>query len=141
MVLKQGLLWSSLRLGQVAQILQHTHVAGETKSLAPRDVLPLPVCTPDLNEHRILRALEGGAAPRDLRRDFRESLPRAARAAWVFLLIMTLNFMNLGWSDARTLKPQLPGDLMEAQLSARQHLEGQVESTRCAGQRQRRCRT
>ena len=41
-------------------------------------------------------------------------------------MVVTLNFMHLGWSDARVLEPQLQPDLTEAQLSAQNHLSEQV---------------
>ena len=113
LLLKQGLLQSRQRLGQVAQLMQNSHVGGQPLSHAPRDVLPLPVRAADPDEHRILTALRGGAQPRDLRRDFARSLPRAAHSAWLFLLVVTLNFMHLGWSDARMLEPQLQPVLTE----------------------------
>ncbi len=81
LLLKQGLLRSRLRLGQVAQLMQNSHVGGQPLSHAPRDVLPLPVRAADPDEHRILTALRGGIQPRDLRRDFARSLPRAAHSA------------------------------------------------------------
>ena len=52
LLLKQGLLRSRLRLGQVAQLMPNSHVGGQPLSHAPRDVLPLPVRAADPDEHR-----------------------------------------------------------------------------------------
>ncbi len=127
LLLKQALLKSKVRIGQLALLLQHTHVATECVSSAPRDVLPLPVRKPDLDEHCILAALAGGATPAHVRKDFGRALPRAGRAAWIFLLILVVNFLHLGWSRAQTLEGTFPQDLTQAQLSSLAFFEGQVD--------------
>ena len=127
LLLKQGLLKSKVRIGQLATLLQHTHVGTEIVSQAPRDILPLPVRKPDLDEDRIPTALAGGATPARIRKDFKRTLPRAGRAAWFFLLVMVVNFLHLGWSDASSMEGKLPTDLTEAQLSAHAFFDEQVE--------------
>ncbi len=83
LLLKQGPLRSELRIGRVASLNRHIHVGFGDVSSAPRDLLSMPVCKPDPDETRILKAMAAGATPRDLRKGFPRSVPRAARAAWV----------------------------------------------------------
>ncbi len=83
LLLKQGPLRPELRIGRVASLNRHIHVGFGDVSSAPRDLLSMPVCKPDPDETRILKAMAAGATPRDLRKGFPRSVPRAARAAWV----------------------------------------------------------
>ena len=127
LLLKQAMLKSQLRIGQLASLLQHIHVGFGTVSESPRDLLPLPVCKPDLDETRILQAFAAGAKPADIRRDFPSAVPRAARSAWVFLLILLVNFLHLGWSEVGTLEHKMPADFTDAQLSVLEHFGRQVD--------------
>ena len=61
-----------------------------------RDVLPLPVAPSCPEEGRIFTALKAGAAPRDVSRDFNKSMKVAGRSAWLYLVIVALNFRALG---------------------------------------------
>ncbi len=61
-----------------------------------RDVLPLPVAPSCPEEGRIFTALKAGAAPRDVSRDFNKSMKVAGRSAWLYLVIVALNFLALG---------------------------------------------
>ena len=126
-MLKQALLKSQLRIGRLASLLRHIHVGFGTVSGAPRDVLPMPVCPADINETRILQALAAGALPADVRRDFPRSVPRAARSAWIFLLILLVNFLHLGWSEVDSLESKVPHDYTDGQMSVLEHFGRQVD--------------
>ena len=65
--------------------------------------------------------MSAGVAPRDFRKDFPRSVPRAACAAWVFILFMLVAFMNLGWSEPSTLESRLCRGYTPAQRSAFEH--------------------
>ena len=96
----------------------HPRRLGDVSS-APRP--PTPVCKSDDDETRILKTMSAGVAPRDFRKDFPRSVPRAACAAWVFLLFMLVTFLNLGWSEPSTLESRLCRGYSPAQRSAFEH--------------------
>ncbi len=127
LLLKQALLKSQLRIGRLASLLRHIHVGFGTVSEAPSDLLPMPVCPADLDETRILQAFAAGALPADVRRDFPSAVPPAARSAWIFLLILLVNFLHLGWSEVNTLEQRVPADYTDAQLSVLEHFGRQVD--------------
>ena len=128
LILKHGVLVSSSRLGEVSRHMMHNHVGKVLEGLDP-DVLPLPVDPAPAEEARILQALRGGATPSHIARDFGRSLRVAGRAAWLFLLVTVVNFLNLGLSAANTLDAaQGPRDVSEAQHHALAYLREQVDN-------------
>ena len=97
--------------------MANTHVGVANHPDEIRDVLPLPVPMLDKHEDLILRAMRGGALS-DIRHGFPRTLPLAGRAAWIFLLIVVLNTLHLGWSPASRLETELGGPVSAAQQSS-----------------------
>ena len=79
---KQALLTTRLRLGQVAQILRDTHVGAAALTQAAPELLPLPVPQSSVEEANLRSAEAAGATPQHLRADSPRSLKdrRAATA-------------------------------------------------------------
>ncbi len=109
LLLKQALNESQLRMGWLAHCFATSTWAWEV-SEAPRDLLPMPVCPADLDETRILQAFAAGALPADIRRDFPNAVPRAARSASLFLLTLLVNFLHLEMAsddEQNAMRPKL----------------------------------
>ncbi len=111
----------------MASLLANTHVGVANHPDEIRDVLPLPVPKSDQHEDLILRAMRGGATLSDIRNDFPRTLPLAGRAAWIFLLIVVLNTLHLGWSPASRLETELDGQVSAAQQSSLDYLARQTD--------------
>ncbi len=126
LLLKQALNESQLRMGWLAHCFATSTWAWEVPE-APRDLLPTPVCSADFVETKILQAFAAGALPADIRRDFPNAVPRAARSASLFLLILLVNFLLLGWSEVSTLEQKVPADYTDAQRSVLEHFGRQVD--------------
>ncbi len=106
--------------------MELNHVGKLLQGIDP-DVLPLPVDEAPAEEAGILQALRSGATPSHIARDFGRSLRMAGRAAWLFLLITAVNFLNLGLSTASTLEAARGSqDVSAAQQHALSHLREQV---------------
>ena len=97
--LKQALPESQLRMGWLALCLATSTWAWEV-SEAPRDLLPMPVCSADFVETKILQASHPAPCQPN-------AVPRAARSASLFLLTLLVNFLHLGSS------PKLQGPRAE----------------------------
>ena len=97
---KQALLTSHLRLGQVAQILKNTHVGAAALTQAAPELLPLPVPESSVEEANLRSAEAAGATPQHLRADFSRSLKTAGRHCWVYLMITLVNTLHIGNATA-----------------------------------------
>ena len=128
LIMKHALMESKMAIGEACRLLAHNHVGSILDNL-DCDVLPLPVASPRVEERRILQALRAGAEPSHIFKDFTRSVRCAGRHAWLFLLVVLVNFMNLGLSEVHTLpKVKEPWDISEAQAHALDYLESQVEN-------------
>ncbi len=124
---KQAVLVSNARLGEASRLLVHSHVGSLVQGVN-LDVLPLPVERALPDEGRILKALQGGASPEHISRDFPLSVRRAGRSAWNFLIVCLVNYLNLGLSAAESQKlPAGPASITDAHASSLEYLEEQVD--------------
>ncbi len=127
LLLKHALLEGDLSLSAMSRHLLCTLV-GKVNDVVDRDVLPLPVAPSCPEEGRIFTALRAGTAPHDVSRDFSKSIKVAGRSAWLFLVVVALNFLALGHRPP----PAEPGpvqrvDISDAQASCLEYLEEQVD--------------
>ncbi len=80
-----------------------------------------------VEETRILTALKAGANPSSVSRDFPRSVRLAGRSAWLFLLLVSLNFMHTGLASVQGHLAGVCGPLSVAQTAAVDYLGTQVE--------------
>ena len=125
-IIRIGLEKSRLRLAQVARAISNTHVGKRAVAELDSDLLPLPAPLRERSESRLLSAILGGATVPDLRRDFPTVLPSVAVSFWLWLIIVVLNYMWLGWSPADRLEDFSGRPASEAQLRCISHLREQV---------------
>ncbi len=125
-LLKHGLMSSAIRLGKVAQIMASITVGSGSTASIPQELLPLPVAPTGPEEARITQALRGGVQPIDIAANFPTTVRAAGRRAWLFLLVLAINYMSLGHSPPSRLAAMLPHQASTAQAHALSELEKDV---------------
>ena len=99
---------SELKIGEIARHLRQATFGGEDirnlgAQLRP-DVFPLPVPSSGPEEARLITVLQSGDVTiGEVRRSFANTIARAGHRAWVFLVIVALNYLWVGNSAASGL--------------------------------------
>ena len=98
-LLKYSVVRGDFPVSTVALQLYCTHF-GKVIDALQKDVLPLPVEPPTPEEERVTKALSAGTAVPDLSRNFPKTFLVVGRAAWISLVVMVVNCLDLGRSMA-----------------------------------------
>ncbi len=110
-VLKQAVMVSKLPLSEVVERVSSTPV-GMAASEIPPDVLPLPLPI-TAEEARLLTLLDIGTPFSNVPLDFKKTIHAAGISAWLFLLVVALNFLHLGYGEVREWSAPSAGCLSE----------------------------
>ena len=86
---------TELEIGDVVKHAKTTPV-GTVADEVPPDVLPLPL--PSAAENRIYTLIKNGMPAKEVSKSFVKTIHTAGIGAWVFLVIVILNFMYFGSS-------------------------------------------
>ncbi len=104
LLLKRALEHGRLRLCRVAQIMtKHPPVGEAARDALRRDLLPLPCAPVSAEETLVHEHVAGGKNLEELRSTAGPLLRRAGIAAWVFLMVVVVNFLGQGFSAANSM--------------------------------------
>ena len=104
LLLKRALEHGRLRLCRVAQIMtKHPPVGEAARDALRRDLLPLPCAPVSAEETLVHEHVAGGKNLEELRSTAGPLLRRAGIAAWVFLMVVVVNFLGQGFSVANSM--------------------------------------
>ncbi len=92
-LLRHAVTSRALHNGDMSRLVRCTHV-GEVRDSLDKDVLPSPVDPVTPEKERLLKASRAGTSPVEIRRDFPRTLRIASTAAWLFLVITVVNFLD-----------------------------------------------
>ena len=121
LVFKQAVIVSKLPLSEVVERVSSTPVA-EAMSAIPPDVLPLPLPSTTAEEARLLTLLDIGTPFSTISFEFKKTIHAAGVSAWLFLLVVALNFLHLGYGDVLEWSAPSAGCLSEGQNGAWEYL-------------------
>ena len=129
LVFKVSVFESPGRFGEVSRVVQHTRFGSLGVDMS-RDVLPLPVPVASRDEARLLQALKAGTSLRDALKDFPCSIKRIGVSVWLFLLVVSLNYLATGFSHVETSGVHSAAivEIIAAQLSSLNYLTCRVEA-------------
>ncbi len=91
---------------------------GMAASEIPPDVLPLPLPITIAEEARLLSLLDISTPFSDVSLGFQKTIRTAGINAWLFLLIVALNFLHLGYGEVREWSAPSAGCPTEGQSGA-----------------------
>ena len=126
-ILRYGIESFGGRLGHVARRMINTIVDDGKVRAPPIELLPLSLAPQCPETGRVTRALHAGATLSDVRRDFSNSIRAAGLRAWLFICVVSLNTMALGYSSANRFDPCREDLMNPAQLEALNLLMRDVE--------------
>ena len=126
-ILRYGIETFGGRLGHVARRMINTIVDDGKVRAPPIELLPLSLAPQCPETGRVTRALHPGATLSDVRRDFSNSIRAAGLRAWLFICVVSLNTMALGYSSANRFDPCREDLMNPAQLEALNLLMRDVE--------------
>ena len=127
-LIKEGILKSLLRVGDVARIMESTRVGqgAPQHAVVAKELLPLPLILASAEEANIRSALSAGATLIDIKEDFKRSLRLVCREAWLFRLVLVVNSYCLGNAVAKKFESGFPNCATPAQAAAVQRREKDV---------------
>ena len=108
LLLKHRLMSSAIRLGKVAQIMTSITVGSGSTVSIPQELPPLPVAPTGPVEAHIAQALCGGVQPTGIAANFPTTVRDAGRRAWLFFVVLAINYMTLGRSPPSRLAAPAP---------------------------------
>ena len=114
-----------MRLGRVAQLVYNA-IFGDEGALCA-ELLPLPPPPPKAEEARLITAVQAGTKPQDLRHDFPRTIKAAGRQAWIFIVIVLINYLHCGYYSEETKLGDLGTVYTPAQRSAHGFLGERVD--------------
>ncbi len=117
LALKRAVVDTKLPLGEVVEKVRSTPV-GLAASEIPPDVLPLPLPVTTAEEDRLLTLLRCGTSFHDVSLGFQKTIHAAGISAWLFLLIVALNFLHFGYGEVTDWSAPRASCLPEGQQSA-----------------------